>query len=67
MTHAWLTIHWLSWCLCLKSEREIDCLYCQVLAALNEKFDVEKNTTCITDAEEFKTLCLKKVVLQDVL
>ena len=51
--------------MCLKckvEEREIVCLYCQELAA-----DVEKNATCITEAKEFKTLCLNKVVLQNVL
>ena len=56
--------------MCLKckvEEREIDCLSCQELAALNEKLDVEKNATCITEAEEFKTFCLNKVVLQNVL
>ena len=56
--------------MCLKckvEEREIDCLCCQELAALNEKLDVEKNATCITEAEEFKILCLNKVMLQNVL
>ena len=60
----------LNWCLCLKckvEEREIDCLCFQELATLNEKLDVEKNATCITEAEEFKTLCLNNVVLQNVL
>ena len=45
----------------------MDCLCCQELAALNEKLDVEKNATCIAEIEEFKTLCLKTVVLQNVL
>ena len=44
-----------------------DCLCCQELAALNEKLHVEKNATNTTEAEEFKTLCLNKVVLQNVL
>ena len=59
----------LNWCLCLKckEEWEKDCLCCQKLAALNEKLDVEKNTACITEAEEFKTFYLNKVVLQNVL
>ena len=36
---------YLNMCLCLKcifEEREIDCLRCQVLAALHDKLDVEK-------------------------
>ena len=60
----------LNWCLCLKSKvekQEINCLCCQELAALNEKTNFEKNVTCTTEAEEFKTLCLNKVVLQNVL
>ena len=48
-------------------EQEIDCLWWQELAALSEKLDVEKNPTCIAEAGEFKTLCLNKVVLQNVL
>ena len=57
----------LNWCLGLKckiEEREIDCLCCQELAALNEKLNVEKKADCITEAEEFKTLCLNKVVFK---
>lgn len=60
----------LNWCLCSRckvEEREIDCLCCQELAALNGKFDSEKNIKCITEAKEFKTLCLNKAVLQNVL
>jgi len=57
------------WCKCEKCEketREIDCLCCQEVAALNLKFDISK-MDCITDSDEFKTLCLNKAVLENVL
>ena len=52
---------------CKVEEQEIDCLSCQELSTINEKLDVEKNTTCITQAEEFKILGLNKVLFQNKL
>ena len=59
----------LEWCHCQKcreEEREIDCLCCQEVAALNSKFDAE-NMTCIIQSSEFETLCLNETVLKNVL
>ena len=50
----------LEWCTCgqcILEKRDIDCLCCQEVAALNEFFDKE-NVGCITENSEFKTLCL---------
>ena len=57
------------WCKCKrckKETREIDCLCCQEVAALNLKFDFCE-MECITDSDEFATLCLNKAVLANVL
>ena len=59
----------LDWCECLQCQnetREIDCLCCQEVAALNEKFD-ENSMTCITESTELQTLCLNTAVLKNVL
>lgn len=59
----------LDWCKCghCKIEtREIDCLCCKEVDALNSKFDNEQ-MPCITHSEEFKTLCTNKTVLKNVL
>lgn len=58
-----------AWCECSQCKvenREIDCLCCQEVAALNEKFD-KSSVKCITEDEEFQTLCLNKAVLENVL
>ena len=57
------------WCKCQKcveKKREIDCLYCQEVAALNSKFN-NCDTACITESPEFTTLCLNESVLKNVL
>lgn len=59
----------LVWCKCQKCKeemREIDCLCCQEVAALNSKFDAE-NMCCILESREFETLCLNESVLKNVL
>ena len=59
----------LEWCHCQeckKEDREIDCLCCQEVAALNSKFDTE-SMNCIIQSSEFETLCLNKTVLKNVL
>ena len=60
------TLDWCSCSNCKIEEREIDCLCCQEVAALNEKID-KFGTKCITKAEEFQTLCLNEAVLENVL
>ena len=50
---------------CKNEIREIDCLCCQEVDAISEK--KFENQNCITLATEFKTLCLEKFVLQNVL
>ena len=58
----------LDWCPCrnCKNEkREIDCLCCQEVDALNGIFP-NKQVKCAVICEEFKTLCLDKVVLEMV-
>ena len=56
------------WCQCgtyKKEIREIDCLCCQEVAAISDdKFESQK---CITLSRQFKTLCLEKLVLKNVL
>ena len=57
------------WCTCheCKEEaREIDCLCCQEVAALNFFFD-NGRIKCITESPEFTTLCLNELVLKNVL
>lgn len=51
---------------CKKETREIDCLCCQEVAALNLKFD-NSSIACILDSQEFSTLCLNEYVLKNVL
>ena len=51
---------------CLVAKREIDCLCCFEVHALNSKFDTE-NISCIIQSEEFKMLCTSEIVLKNVL
>ena len=51
---------------CVEKKREIDCLCCQEVAALNSKFN-NCDTDCITESPEFTTLCLNESVLKNVL
>ena len=48
------------------AKREIDCLCCFEVHALNSKFDTE-NISCIIQSEEFKMLCTSEIVLKNVL
>ena len=60
----------LDWCKCKNCRvetREIDCLCCNEVDALNSKFDAEQPLDCITRSEEFKMLCTNKTVLKNVL
>lgn len=56
------------WCKCggnCKIEkRDIDCLCCQEVHALNLKFDAENNIRCITESKDFEILCTNKTVLE---
>ena len=57
------------WCKCLKcliKEREIDCLCCQEVDALNSKFD-HKDIDYVTKSVESETLCINELVLMNVL
>ena len=58
----------IEWCqcgTCKKEIREIDYLCCQEVAAISDdKFESQK---CITLSQQFKTLCLEKLVLKNVL
>ena len=59
----------LDWCTCgncKNKKREIDCLCCQKVDAINGIFH-NKQVKCAVMCEEFKTLCLNKVVLKNVL
>ena len=59
----------LDWCTCgdfKNQKRKIDCLCCQEVDALNGIFH-NKQVKCAVICEEFKTLCLNKVVLKNVL
>ena len=59
----------LEWCKCGEcniEKREIDCLCCQEVDALNSKFDRE-NMSCVIKSIEFETLCINKLVLENVL
>lgn len=56
------------WCNCGKCKeesREIDCLCCSEVSAISE--DKFENNICITEAREFKKLCLDTVILKNVL
>ena len=56
---------WCSCGYCKEEDREIDCLCCEEVAAIDEtKFQTQN---CITLVEEFKVLCLTKTVLENVL
>ena len=58
-----------TWYKCFKcnvKKREIDCLCCLEVTALNRKFD-KFSVKCVTEAEEFQILCINKVVLENVL
>ena len=59
------------WCKCggnCKIEkRNIDCLCCQEVHALNSKFDAENYSGCITESKDFETLYTNKTVLENVL
>ena len=57
---------WCECCKCKSKKREICCLCCQEVAALDEKFD-KLAVKGITEAEEFRTLCINKPVLDNVL
>ena len=46
------------------NKTEIDCLGCQEVNALNEIFQ-NKQLNCAAMCEEFKTLCLHKIVLKN--
>ena len=57
------------WCKCEEcniEKREIDCLRCQEVDALGSKFDRE-NMSCVIKFIEFETLCISKLVLENVL
>ena len=59
----------IDWCQCGNcriEKREIDCLCCQEVDALNSKFD-EENVSCIAKSIEFEILCTRKFVLENVL
>ena len=59
----------LDWCTCgnCKNEkREIDCLFCQEVDGLKGIFHNEQIKGAVM-LEEFKSLCLNKVVLKNVL
>ena len=47
-------------------KREIDCLYCFEVHALNSKFDTE-NISCIIQSKEFEMLCTSEIVQKNVL
>ena len=57
---------WCECCKCKAKKREIYCLCCQEVAALDETFD-KLAVKGITEAEEFRTLCINKAVLDNVL
>ena len=64
-----VTVGNLDWCKCgncLVGKREIDCLCCFEVHALNSKFDTE-NISCIIQWKEFKMLCTSGIVLKNVL
>ena len=59
----------LDWCKCgncLVEKREIDCLCCFEVHALNSKFDTE-TISCIIQSKEFETLCKSEIVLKNVI
>lgn len=59
----------IDWCKCGECRvetREIDCLCCQEVDALNSKFDTEV-MNCIIQSKDFDTLCCNETVLKNVL
>ena len=54
-------LHWCKCQKCVEEKREIDCLRCQEVAALNSKFN-NCDIDCITESSEFTTLCLNESV-----
>ncbi|XP_057303347.1 P2X purinoceptor 7-like [Hydractinia symbiolongicarpus] len=55
------------WCTCGKckvEQRDIDCLCCQEVGALQDKIEQQ---LCVTQLDQFKTLCLNADVLKNVL
>ena len=59
----------LDWCKCRNcfvAKREIDCLCCFEVHALNSKFDTE-NISCIIQSKEFEMLCMSEILLKNVL
>ena len=59
----------LDWCKyqkCAEEKREIDCLCCQDVAALNSKFN-NCDTDCTTESPEFTTPFLNESFLENVL
>ena len=59
----------LEWCKygeCNIEKREIDYLCCQEVDVLNSKFDHE-NMSCTIKSMEFETICINKLVLENVL
>ena len=59
----------LDWCECWGCQietREIDCLCCLEVAALNEKLD-EGDFECIVDSPKFSKMCLDEDILGNVL
>ena len=50
----------------IQKKKEIDCLCCQEVEALNSKFDRE-NMSCVIKPIEFETLCINKPVPEKVL
>ena len=51
---------------CNVEKREIDCMCCLEVTALNEKFD-KFSVKCVTESEKFQILCINKAVLENVL
>ena len=51
---------------CLVWKREINCLCCLEVNALNSKFDT-KSISCIIQSKEFEMLCTSEIVLKTVL
>ena len=57
------------WCKCencLAGNREIDCLCCFEVHALNSKLDTE-NISCIIQSKEFEMLRMSEIVIKNVL
>ena len=59
----------LDWCKCgncLLGKRDLDCLWCFEVHALNSRFDT-KDISCIIQSKEFEMLCTCEIVLKNVL